>query len=527
MSTATDARGRVSRLALWTLVGLTLALLLWTWLVARNGTLASFDTAIRPPRVGDAVLEVARALAVITMPIPVIVATTGIAWWAHVRRLRNLSMALVISGLLSWAASSLLRVLVRRPRPPRWYDPTFTESGWSYPSTHVALMTTFAIMLVTTATVIRRPRRELRIIRGLAIASVALVCLDRWLLGAHWTSDIVGGLLVGGMAAAAAAAASRVVQEPAWYHVPLPPTPDGDRPVCAVIYNPAKVGDEAVFQRRITHELAIRQWDDPLWLTTSIADPGYAMSREAIAARADLVIVAGGDGTVRVVTSELAHSDVPVAIVPAGTANLLARNLGIPLDEDEAFRVAFEGSPQPIDLVLVTVDGDRRNAEHFAVMGGLGIDGKVMADTRAELKKAVRSVAYFVAVAQNINTPPVPATITVDDRLVSDNPATLMLVGNVGEVQAGLRIFPHATPFDGEIDLIATGPSGFGQWFRWGLGVLRRQHDHQVTQVQGKHVRIRVAEPMPYQFDGDTLGVASTFDAEVVPAAVSVMVPRR
>lgn len=115
----------------------------------------------------------------------------------------------------------------------------------------------------------------------------------------------------------------------------------------------------------------------------------------------------------------------------------------------------------------------------------------------------------------------------MDDRLVSDNPATLMLVGNVGEVQAGLRIFPHATPFDGEIDLIATGPSGFGQWFRWGLGVLRRQHDHQVTQVQGKHVRIRVAEPMPYQFDGDTLGVASTFDAEVVPAAVSVMVPRR
>ena len=520
-------RREVSRFAVWALVGFLSAFVVWTWLVAGTKVMWDFDHAMRPPGLGDMSFEILRAIAVFTMPLVLVLISLAMSWWAYRRRLRNLSYALLAAPLLAWAVSFVVNLMVHRARPPARYDPTFTESGWSYPSGHVTVAMAFAVMAVTMLTVLRRPRRTLRTARIVAVVGITVVVLDRWLLAAHWASDIVGALLLGGASAAAAAVASGLVRQPAWFSLPAPAQPEGERPVCAVIYNPVKVGDELVFQRRVQQELAERGWDDPLWYATTPADPGYAMSRRAIAARVDLVIVAGGDGTVRVVTSELAHSDIPIAIVPAGTANLLARNLGIPLDEDDALLAAFEGRSQPIDLVLVTIDGNRRDAEHFCVMGGLGIDGKVMADTNVQLKKAVKSVAYFVAVAQNLNLRPVPATITVDGKLVSDNPATLMLVGNVGEIQAGLKMFPHATPHDGELDLIATGPSGFGQWFRWGVGVLRRRHGAHVLQQQGRHVEIAIADPMPYQLDGDTLGMARTFEAEVIPAAVHIRMPQR
>lgn len=526
-STPTPRRRRPSGLSLWALLASLAGFSLWTWLVVGTGVLDSFDRALRPPRLGASVLEVARAVAVLTMPVVLALVALAMAWWALVRRLRVLAFTLVLAPVLAWTLQFVLRLVIGRPRPPAWYGATLTERGASYPSGHVTFATMLAIMVVAMATVTRRPRPVLRLVRVGAVVAVVVVALDRWLVGAHWTSDVIGGVLLGVVAASAAAACTGLVREPVWYT---------GRPgrealvrgrVCAVIHNPGRIVDVDLFRRRVAHELEQRGWDEPLWLTTTTADPGYAMARQAIAARADLVLVAGGDGTVRVVCSELAHSDIPIGIVPAGTANLLCKNLGIPLDESQALSVALDGRPQPVDLVLATIDGDRRNAEHFAVMGGLGIDGQVMADTNVQLKRAVKSVAYMVAIAQNLNTPPVSATVTLDGRLLSDNPATLMLVGNVGEIQAGLSLFPHATAFDGELDLLVTGPTGFGQWFRWGVGMLRRRHDPTVIHEQGRRVEISVAEPVPYQFDGDTQGTARTFEAEIVPGAVTVMLARR
>lgn len=522
-----DGRRPVSRFALLSLTASVLAFVLWTWLVLSTSVVDGFDRAIRPPRLGDTWLEILRALAVLTMPVVTTTIGTVAALWMQRRRLRNLALATVVAVALAWLVSATLRWLVARPRPPLWYDPSFTERGFSYPSSHVSTITALAIMFVVAATVTRSPYRVIRALRLWMALLVAVVMLDRWLVGAHWASDTVGGLLLGLAATSAAGVVSGLVREPIWYARRRPePLADRQR-VCAVIYNPAKVADEPVFRRRVSHECATRGWDPPHWLTTTAEDPGYAMAQDAIALHPDLVLVAGGDGTVRVVCSELAHSGIPLGIIPAGTANLLARNLGIALDESDALRIAFDGAPKPTDLVKVTIDGDRRNAEHFAVMGGLGIDGRVMAATSTELKRTMKSVAYAVAVAQSLNTAPVHATVTLDGKLVNDNPATLMLVGNVGEVMAGLALFPHSTPFDGELDLIVTAPRGFSQWFKWGLKVLRKQVSHHVTEMQGTKVEIQVSEPMPYQFDGDTLGVASRFEAEVVPGAVDVMLPTR
>lgn len=500
--------------------------LLWTWVVLDARLLADFDNAIRPPRLGATALEISRALAVVTLPLVIMVATCIGCWWVYQRRLRNLSLALFLATAMAWALSWAVKLFVARPRPAQWYEPSFTARGFSYPSSDVAVITAAAVMVVVVATVTRAHQRTLRGLRVWMAVIVVLVAVNRWLIGAAWASDAIGAIVLGLAAASAAGAIAGLVRQPVWYTLPGPSGPVGHVRTLAVIYNPAKVGDEQTFRRRVTHEALVREWDEPRWLTTTADDPGYAMTRDAIALRPDLILAAGGDGTVRVVCSELAHSDIPLGIIPAGTANLLARNLGIALDESQALAIAFDGTPKPTDLVKVTIDGDRRHAEHFAVMGGLGIDGKVMADTNADLKKMVKSVAYFVAVAQHLNTAPVQATVTLDGKLVNDNPATLMLVGNVGQVQAGMSIFPHGTPFDGELDLIVTAPRGFGQWFSWGLRLLRKQASHSVTELQGKKVEISVAEPMPYQFDGDTLGEASTFEAEVVPGAIRVMLPR-
>jgi len=138
---------------------------------------------------------------------------------------------------------------------------------------------------------------------------------------------------------------------------------------CAVIYNPTKVSDK--FHALLEDSLQRNGWGNTLWLETSADDPGRAMTKQAVAEHVDLVIGAGGDGTIRHVADTLAHTGIPMGLVPAGTGNLLARNLDLPLEELDAIEVALGGQVRQIDLVKITVDN--RAPEHFAVMAGIGI----------------------------------------------------------------------------------------------------------------------------------------------------------
>jgi diacylglycerol kinase family enzyme len=133
---------------------------------------------------------------------------------------------------------------------------------------------------------------------------------------------------------------------------------------CAVIYNPTKVSDQ--FRLLVTNRLERDGWADTLWLETSADDPGRGMTKEAVAAQVDLVIGAGGDGTVRVVADGLAGSGIPMGLVPAGTANLLARNLDLPL-EDAAVEIALPGIPDDRDDQLTVMMPTRA----FQVIAGI------------------------------------------------------------------------------------------------------------------------------------------------------------
>src|SRR5512133_2759173 len=170
---------------------------------------------------------------------------------------------------------------------------------------------------------------------------------------------------------------------------------------CAVVYNPIKVSEE--LRDAIKQQATATGWSDSIWLATPAEDPGPAITAEVVSANVDRVIAAGGDGTIRIVADRLAGSGIPMAVVPVGTGNLLARNLDIPLTVAEAIKVAFGQQTRDIDLVKLTVDGVP--AEHFAVIAGLGVDAMIMDETSPDLKDAIGAGAYFIAAPRRLEEP--------------------------------------------------------------------------------------------------------------------------
>jgi YegS/Rv2252/BmrU family lipid kinase len=366
---------------------------------------------------------------------------------------------------------------------------------------------------------------------GLLVLAVAF---NRWITGAHYVTDIVGGALYGALAATVALLIAGV-------KVPIPhelvgeivrsrataeESPAAPLRRAAVIFNPTRVTDWITFRRHVEYELKTRGWDRALWLETTSEDRGRAMTEQAVREKVDLVLGAGGDGTIRVICSGLAHTGIPFGLIPAGTGNLLARNIGIPLDEVAALGVAFDGADKAVDLVRVRVDD--QPPDHFAVMAGIGIDAVIMEGTDPKMKKAVGSAAYFVSAAQNANHPAMHATIAVDDQQPFRRRASVIVVGNVGFLMASIQLIPDARADDGKLDVLVASPRTFRDWVRLTTRVLtrRRRPDDQLDRLTGRKVTISVEERDQFQLDGDNVGECQTLTAEIVPAALRLRVPK-
>jgi YegS/Rv2252/BmrU family lipid kinase len=292
---------------------------------------------------------------------------------------------------------------------------------------------------------------------------------------------------------------------------------------CAVIVNPVKVSDD--FRPRVEQALSERGYPPALWLETSEDDPGRGMVREAVAAEVTLVIGAGGDGTIRLIADGLADTGIPLGLVPAGTGNLLARNLGLPLDEAAAVEIALSGRTRSIDLIRLSVDD--KPPEHFAVIAGVGVDAVIMNETDPELKKKIGGGAYVVAAAKALGRLPVKVRVQVDDRRPLHRDSMLCLVGNVGELQGRVRLIADAEPDDGLLDVYIASPQRLTHWLRVVLRMITRrpQRDDRVDQLKGRRVVITLTEPDDYQMDGDVIGEGRRLLAEVRPDALQVRVP--
>lgn len=429
-------------------------------------------------------------------------------------------VAAVIAG--SAITTRLLKHFVGRSRP----DIPDQIGGWSFPSAHsVQIAVAAGILIVLTCQHVHARRVRIPLVT-LWLAIAVLVGLDRIFVGAHFPSDVVAGWLLGAVYVLIGAAAFRVIDTGRRSAPPRPlsSVPEHRRTL-AVILNPIRVDSDA-FRARLGRAVRQAGWDEPLWFETTVDDAGASMARAAVAAGADVVVAAGGDGTVRVVCSEMAGSGVPVGVVPAGTGNLLARNLKIPLTEDEAVQTILHGQDHAIDLV--GIEGDDLAPTRFAVMAGMGLDAAIMAGAPDSLKRRMGWSAYFVAGAKHLRYPALKVAISVDDAEPVQRRARTVVVGNVGTLTAGIPLLPDARIDDGKLDVVVVAPRRLVGWVGLVWRVLSRQRrtDERLDRFTGRSVVVSATHPAPRQLDGDIMAPGAEIHARNEHGVLLVRVPR-
>ncbi|MGW4422727.1 diacylglycerol/lipid kinase family protein [Streptosporangium sp. NPDC004631] len=266
--------------------------------------------------------------------------------------------------------------------------------------------------------------------------------------------------------------------------------------------------------------LADQEVDRLLWYEVPKSKKAPKQARKALKEGAELVLVWGGDGMVQRCVDALAGSGVTVGIIPAGTANLFAGNLGIPEDLPEAVRIAFHGESRKLDLGKV-------NGEHFAVMAGVGFDAEMIKDADRGLKDRLGRIAYVWTGLRHVRGELVRMEVKLDGVTWFEGEASCLLLGNVGTITGGIEAFDDARPDDGWLEIGVTTAKGPIQWARM-LGRMssgRSEESPFVRMTRARKVHVRLGAPMTYELDGGAKESVTRLKAKVVPGGITVRVP--
>ena len=291
----------------------------------------------------------------------------------------------------------------------------------------------------------------------------------------------------------------------------------------AVVINPSKsVGPE--LRASLIRLCDTQGWAEPLWLETTIEDPGVGQARQALEAGVDVVIAAGGDGTVRCVAEVLAGTDTPLGLVPLGTGNLLARNMGIDIsDPVSAAYDVLNGTERRVDVIRCRLN--RSEEENvFLVMAGVGYDAAIMADTVDVLKDRMGWLAYVEAGIRKLPGKPVRAIVTVDDRHPVRRRIRSVMIGNCGRIMGGIEIFPEAKIDDGVMDLLVLAPRGRFGWLGVIAGIFGRKKNKRESAeyFKGKTAEVTLEVDEEFQLDGDHVGTGKHLSIRLDPGALKV-----
>jgi YegS/Rv2252/BmrU family lipid kinase len=267
-------------------------------------------------------------------------------------------------------------------------------------------------------------------------------------------------------------------------------------------------------------ELARRGTADPWWREVPNSRKAPRQVKRALDRGAELIFVWGGDGMVQRCVDVAAGSKATIAIVPAGTANLLATNLGIPRDIPAAVEIGLAGARRRLDV-------GRVNGEGFAVMAGAGFDARMIADADGVLKDRFGRLAYIWTGARHLRAKPFDARIDVDGSRWFRGPASCILLGNVGRLFGGVEAFDDARPDDGVLELGVVTADSVTQWVRTlaraAVGDASKSPYARATRVRS--VTIRLDRKVPYELDGGDRKKVRALRVEVEPSAVEVCVP--
>jgi YegS/Rv2252/BmrU family lipid kinase len=285
-----------------------------------------------------------------------------------------------------------------------------------------------------------------------------------------------------------------------------------------VIAHPGKTLGDGLGALRAS--LAGQGIHDPLWREAPTGESVPELVTELVDAGVDLLFVWGGDGTVQQCINAVGTAPVALAIMPAGTANLLAGNLGIPPDLEAAVDIGLSGRRRKLDLGAV-------NGERFSVMAGIGFDALMIRDADAGLKDRLGRLAYVATGIGGVTRAAVRARVAIDGTTWFDGPSTCVLVGNMGDLFGGLSVFPNAEPDDGLLNVGIITADSVMDWARTlGATVLGDAGSSPFVETTiAAGIDVNLDEALPYELDGEARPETKHLEFHVEPAAVTVCTP--
>jgi YegS/Rv2252/BmrU family lipid kinase len=287
----------------------------------------------------------------------------------------------------------------------------------------------------------------------------------------------------------------------------------------AVVAHAAKMLDGGLPELR--RVLEAQDVENPLWYEVPKAKKASEQVERALDEGAQVVFAWGGDGTVRRCVQVLSGTEAALAVLPAGTANLFATNLGIPADIEEAVVIGLRGDRRQLDV-------GRFGKERFAVMAGAGFDAAMIREAD-DLKQRIGRAAYLWSGSRNLRGDAFGAEIVVDDCDWYEGKATCILVGNLGDIFGGVEVFPDARPDDGMLELGIVTAEGLLQWARTltrtALGDPNRSPFVRTTKASS--VKVALDRKVRYELDGGDRSKVRSFKVKVEERALNVCVPKR
>ena len=313
---------------------------------------------------------------------------------------------------------------------------------------------------------------------------------------------------------------------------------DGRLRRVAVVLNPSKFEGTESFRRSITEVVERIEGAETVFYETTIDDPGEGQARQAVEDGADLVMAAGGDGTVRMVASVLAGTDTRMGVIPAGTGNLLARNVDIPLEDPSAAMVAaLTGSDHQVDVGWLRTGGSAAAARSaprqiFLVIAGFGADAEMIGYTDPKMKKRIGWIAYIFGGIRTILGRSDDVVVQLPDDTRHAHKARTVLLGNVGRLPGGFVLMPDATIDNGRLEVVVAGWRGAAGFSQVAAQVVNPRlvprYGPKLSTMERyltPGIRVTTTKAQPVQLDGDTDAEATHLIATVDPGVLRLRVP--